>query len=191
MKSLSETKLTDLLPPNLAADEDILAKAEAFDAQFGQLVESIEQPAIYMRIDQLTSLQLDHLAVQYDVTPWRESWSISMKRSVIRATYMTLCKRGTVEAVKTAVEALGSAVQIIEWWQMEPKGTPHTFKVVTNLGSFDGVVSSDLQNDVMALIDNAKPVRAHYTLELRESLEGIVGTAGLVESSVVARISDC
>ena len=191
MKSLSETKLTDLLPPNLAADEDILSKAEAFDDQFGQLVESIEQPAIYMRIDQLTSLQLDHLAVQYDVTPWRESWSISMKRSVIRATYMTLCKRGTVEAVKTAVEALGSAVQIVEWWQMEPKGAPHTFKVVTNLSSFDGVVSSDLQNDVMALIDNAKPVRSHYTLELREGLEGGVGTTGLMESSVVARISDC
>ena len=191
MKSLSETKLTDLLPPNLAADEDILAKAEAFDAQFGQLVQSIEQPAIYMRIDQMTSLQLDHLAVQYDVSPWRESWSVAMKRSVIRATYMTLCKRGTVEAVKTAVESLGSAVEIVEWWQMEPKGTPHTFKVVTNLGSFDGVVSSDLQNDVMALIDNAKPVRSHYTLELREGLEGGVGTTGLIESYVVARISDC
>ena len=155
MKSLSETKLTDLLPSNLAADEDIQAMAEAFDGQFGQLVESIEQPAIYMRIDQLTSLQLDHLAIQYDVTPWRESWSASMKRSVIQATYMTLCKRGTVEAVKTAVEALGSAVQIVEWWQTELKGAPHTFKVVTNLESFDGVVSSDLQNDVMALIDNA------------------------------------
>ena len=191
MKSLSDTKLTDLLPPNLAADEDILAMAAAFDAQFSQLVGSIEQPAIYMRIDQLTSLQLDHLAVQYDVSPWRESWPVAMKRSVIRATYMTLCRRGTVEAVKTAVEALGSAVQIVEWWQEQPKGTPHTFKVVANLGAFEGVLSSDLQNDVMALIDNAKPVRAHYTLELRESLEGGVGTVGLVESSVVARISDC
>ena len=191
MKSLSDTKLTDLLPPNLAADEDILAMATAFDAQFSQLVGSIEQPAIYMRIDQLTSLQLDHLAVQYDVSPWRESWPEAMKRSVIRATYMTLCKRGTVEAVKTAVEALGSAVQIVEWWQEQPKGRPHTFKVVANLGAFEGVLSSDLQNDVMALIDNAKPVRAHYTLELRESLEGGVGTIGLVESSVVARISDC
>ena len=191
MKSLSDTKLTDLLPPNLAADEDIRAKAEAFDDQFSQLVGSIEQPAIYMRIDQMTSLQLDHLAVQYDVSPWREFWPVTIKRNVIKATYMTLAKRGTVEAVKTAVSALGSAVQVIEWWQMEPKGIPHTFKVVANLGSFDGVLSSDLQNDVMSLIDNAKPVRSHYTLELRESLEGGVGTVGLVESSVVARISDC
>ena len=190
MKSLSDTKLTDILPPNLAADNDIRAKAVAFDAQFGRLVGSIEQPAIYMRIDELSSLQLDHLAVQYDVSPWRESWPVTMKRNVIRATYMTLCKRGTVESVKIAVEALGSAVQIVEWWQMEPKGAPHTFKVVANLGSFDGVLSSDLQNDVMALIDNAKPVRAHYTLELREALEGGVGTTGLMESSVVARISD-
>ena len=97
MKSLSDTKLTDILPPNLAADGDIRAKAVAFDAQFGRLVGSIEQPAIYMRIDELSSLQLDHLAVQYDVSPWRESWPVTMKRNVIRATYMTLCKRGTVE----------------------------------------------------------------------------------------------
>lgn len=191
MKSLSNTKLTDILPHNLLEDENILAMAAAFDHQFAQIVESIEQPAIYMRIDQLTSLQLDHLAVQYDVSPWRESWPVAMKRNVIKATYMTLCKRGTVQAVKTAVEALGSAVQIVEWWQTEPKGPPHTFKVIANLGVFDGVLSSDLQNDVMALIDNAKPVRSHYTLELRESLEGGVGTVGLLDNSVVARISDC
>lgn len=190
MKSLSDTKLSDILPPNLAADENIRAMAEAFDVQFSQLAEAIEQPAIYARIDLLTSVQLDHLAVQYDVTPWRESWPVTMKRNVIRATYMSLCKRGTVEAVKTAVSALGSAVHIVEWWQMEPKGRPHTFTVVANLGSYDGVLSSDLQNDVMALIDNAKPVRSHYTLELRESLDGGVGTVGLMENSVVARVSD-
>lgn len=190
MKSLAETKLADILPPNLYADENVAAIASVFDTQDNHLVGNLEKPAIYSRIDELTGAQLDHLAVQYDVTPWRESWTVSMKRSVIKATYMNLCKRGTVEAVKAAVSALGSAVQIVEWWQMEPKGRPHTFTVIANLGSYEGVLSSDLQNDVMALIDNAKPVRSHYMLELRESLDGGVGTVGLLESSAVARISD-
>ena len=190
MKSLSETKLTDILPPNLAADEGIAALAAVFDSQYRYLVENVEQPAIYARIDSLSGAQLDHLAVQYDVTPWRESWPDIMKRSVIKATYMTLCKRGTVEAVKTAVSALGSAVNIVEWWQTEPKGVPHTFAVVATLGAYDGVLSSDLQNDLISLIDNAKPVRSHYTLELRDTLDGSVGTVGLLEEAVVARISD-
>lgn len=190
MKSLAETKLTDTLPPNLAKDEGVVALAAVFDALFQQLVENIEQPAIYARMDSLTSAQLDHLAVQYDVEPWRESWPAAMKRSVIKATYMNLSKRGTVAAVKAAVSALGSAVKITEWWQMEPKGVPHTFVVEANLGSFEGVLSSDLQNDLIALIDNAKPVRSQYTLKLRDSIEGGVGTVGLMENAVVARISD-
>lgn len=190
MKSLSETKLTDILPPNLAADKGIAAFAAVFDSQFRYLVENIEQPAIYACIDSLSGGLLDHLAVQYDVEPWREAWPVEMKRNVIRATYMTLCKRGTVEAVKAAVSALGSAVQIVEWWQTEPKGVPHTFKVVATLGAYDGVLSSDLQNDLIALIDNAKPVRSHYTLELRDTLDGGVGTVGVMEEAVVARISD-
>lgn len=190
MKHLAETKLSDLMPPNLSSDENVSAIASAVDSLLAHIAENFEQPAIYARIDKLTGAQLDHLAIQYDVTPWRETWPVAMKRSVIKATYMNLCKRGTVEAVKAAVSALGSAVNIIEWWQMEPKGVPHTFVVAANLGQYEGVLSSDLQNDLIALIDNAKPVRSHYTLELRETLDGGVGTVGLFESSAVARISD-
>lgn len=190
MKHLIDTKLSDLMPSNLLKDRNVVASASAIDEQLKLVGGNIEQPAIYSRIEQLTGPQLDHLAMQYDVEPWREYWTVAMKRSVIKAVYTNLSKRGTLAAVKDAIAALGSAAQIVEWWEMEPKGKPHTFTVVAHLGSYEGVLEDDLQNDLIALIDNAKPVRSHYTLELRDTLDGGVGTVGLVEHAVVARISD-
>lgn len=190
MKSLADTKLIDILPTNLAEDAGVSAAVSATDDQLATLAANAEQPAIYMRFDALTSAQLDHMAAQYDVSPWRDSWPVALKRSTIKSVYNNLRKRGTVWAVKDAVASLGSAATVVEWWQMVPKGRPHTFNIEVNLSGIVGTLTDDAQEDLIAAIESAKPKRSHYELIIRDAMASTVSVCGFLRQSTYVRLSD-
>ena len=149
---------------------------------------AVDLPSIYVSIDKLTSTQLDHVAYGWDASVWRDSWPVALKRSVLKNVVREKRKKGTLRAVKDAVSSIGSAATIKEWWQQEPKGTPHTFEIQATLGNIDGTLDAEMQEDLFALIDDAKPVRSHYTFVLVRQLQGGMGVDGYLRPVAYSRI---
>ncbi|EKB32189.1 phage tail protein I [Sutterella wadsworthensis 2_1_59BFAA] len=187
-KELSDVRLSDLLPDSIAQDDNVRHSAEALDKQLLDMTSAVDLPSIYVSIDKLTSTQLDHVAYGWDASVWRDSWPVSMKRSVLKNVVREKRKKGTLRAVKDAVASIGSAATIKEWWQQEPKGTPHTFEIQATLGNIEGTLDSEMQEDLFALIDDAKPVRSHYTFVLVRQLQGGMGVDGYLRPVAYSRI---
>ena len=187
-KELKDVRLSDLLPDSIAHDPAVKHSAVSIDAQLLDMSVAVDLPSIYVSIDKLTSRQLDHVAYGWEASVWRDSWPISLKRSVLKNVICEKRKRGTLRAVKDAVSSIGSAATIEEWWQQEPKGTPHTFTIYATLAKIDGTLDTEMQEDLFGLIDDAKPVRSHYDFVLIRRLDGQIGIAGALRPVTYARI---
>lgn len=169
MKTLDDIVLRDILPDSIKNDPAVKNSAEAIDPELKKIAAATNLAAVFASIDKLTSLQLDHLAAGFDVTTWRDTWSIDVKRRVAKVLATQKNRTGTLSAVKEVLSSLGASVRITEWWQETPKGTPHTFKVVASLQSLPGVLDIQAQEDFFALLDDAKPARSHYTFTLAQN----------------------
>ena len=134
---------------------------------YGNLVKTL----IYKYLDHLTGEHLDHLATIWDASVWRQNWPLEIKRNVIKTIISDKRIKGTLAAVKSAIQTIGNVSEIKEWFEMEPPGEPHTFRVTANISKFAGVLDSDLQKDLRALIDDAKPARSHYDFILSTYLQ--------------------
>lgn len=188
MTKIKDVKLSQLIPENLVKDSNVKASADALDLPLQEVSKKVDIPSIYLRLDELTSEQLDHMAAAWDASVWRQSWPINIKRSVLNNVILEKKKRGTLGAVKKAIETIGSYTSITEWWQETPKGTPHTFKVIASLNNYEGVLESDLQEDLFELINDAKPVRSHYEFILQKRFSGEIGAIGLYRKLAYARV---
>lgn len=188
MTEIKDVKLSQLIPENLVKDSNVKACAVALDPSLHDVSNKIDIPSIYIRIDTLTSEQLDHMAAAWDASVWRQSWPIEIKRNVLNNVILEKRKRGTLGAVKKAIETIASFTSLTEWWQETPKGTPHTFKVIASLNNYEGVLESDLQEDLFGLIDDAKPVRSHYEFILQKRYTGEIGALGLYRKLAYARV---
>ena len=178
MTEINDVKLSQLIPENLNRDVNVKACADALDPQLQEIALNVDAPSIYMHLDSLTSEQLDHMATQWDASVWRQSWPIEIKRNVINNVIRDKRKKGTLLAVKNAIESIGIIISITEWWQETPKATPHTFKVVASLSDFDGLLEAELQEDAIQLINDAKPVRSHYDFIIETRHSGKIGIIG-------------
>ena len=187
-KELVESGLLDVVPDSISKDPDVSSAAKALDVPLLEMTNVIDLPSIYVSIDKLTSDQLDHLAYSWDASVWRDSWPIELKRSIVKQVVQEKRKKGTRKAVEETVEALGSAATIKEWWQQEPKGTPHTFTIFASLGKLDGTLESEMQEDLIALINDAKPVRSHFDFVVVKNLLGRIGWHGSLRPVTYARI---
>lgn len=188
MKTLNDVRLSDILPDSIAKDAQVSAAATAIDPYLAAVASGREIPAIYASLSRLTGRQLDHIATQWDVRVWRESWTDDLKRSVLSTAIIDKRKKGTVAAVKGALESISSIATIEEWWQKTPKGTPHTFTVYATVSEFEGTLDSELQEDILALIDDNKPLRSHYDFVLQTTGRGEIGLVGVVRPLVFAKL---
>ena len=188
MKTLNDVRLSDILPDSIAKDAQVSAAATAIDPYLAAVASGREIPAIYASLSRLTGRPLDHIATQWDVSVWRESWPEDLKRSVLSTAIIDKRKKGTVSAVKGALESISSIATIVEWWQKNPKGTPHTFTVYATVSEFEGTLDSELQEDILALIDDNKPLRSHYDFVLQTTGRGEIGLVGVVRPLVFAKL---
>jgi phage tail P2-like protein len=190
MKTLNDISLSDLLPESLQSEKKVSRCVEAIDPELRAVADNRHLPAVYAAIDTLNSVQLDHVAAQFDVSVWRDSWPVALKRSVAKTLASQKARMGTLSAIKSVLASLGAAVSIVEWWQTTPKGEPHTFTITASLGDIDGVLDAQQQEDFMALLDEAKPVRSHYELILAQSASGTVGLPTVARTLVLIECSN-
>lgn len=104
---------------------------------------------------------LYQLAWAWSVDRWDEEWPEAVKRSVIRSSFFIHSRKGTIGALRRVVEPFGYLIEVIEWWQTEPRGVPGTFAL--KVGVAEEGISEETYEELSWLIDDARPVSRHMT----------------------------
>ncbi len=77
---------------------------------------------------------LPYLAWAFSVDRWDRNWPEETKRQVIRDAWLIHRHKGTISALRRAIEPLGYLIRVSEWWEFG--GEPGTFKtVITDTGA--------------------------------------------------------
>ena len=117
---------------------------------------------------------LPWLAWALSVDVWVPTWPEATKRAVVRNAVSTSRRKGTRQAVSDALSAIGAGVEMKEWWQKSPAGTPHTFTI--------SIVAQDTSVEAQAImvqeINRTKPLRSQYDI--------VFGTAGTAPFNIVS-----
>lgn len=104
---------------------------------------------------------LPYLAWAFSVDRWNSNWTEAAKRAAIRAAYVIHSRKGTIGALRRVVEPLGYLIEVLEWWQTVPVGTPGTFAL--KVGVLDTGITEEMYQELTWLIDDAKPLTRHLT----------------------------
>jgi phage tail P2-like protein len=160
-----------LLPPNATPLEKSL---EAATARLGEVpvpVDTLFDPWA------CPASHLPWLAYHLSVDHWNTAWPETTKRRVTAAAIAVHRRKGTVGAVRRALEALGAPPDPVEWWQMTPEGTPHTFEVTLWVHDRDAATEfgQALFDDAVAVINAAKPERSHFTFRAGAAMDASIG----------------
>lgn len=169
-----------LLPPNSTPLERTLERATA-PALDPEVIRTLWNPAT------CPAHLLPWLAWALSVDEWDDSWDEATQRRVIAASIVIHRRKGTVGAVRAALASLGHASTLIEWWQLQPRGVPHTFIAevqIDNRGMDDALLAA-----LERQINRAKPERSHHMLRLiaRSTAQLHVGCAVLSGETVEIR----
>ena len=87
---------------------------------------------------------------------------------MIAASFYVHQHKGTIGALRRAVEPLGFLIRVTEWWQLEPEGVPGTFAL--EVGVRDYGITEQMHYELERLIDDAKPC-SRYLIGLAVSLQ--------------------
>lgn len=156
-----------LLPPplrrdlNMRALETVIARLSTFDLT----------PLVVYDIDNAPVSLLPYLAEQFDVlgdAGWDLAKTDDERRALVKEAIWLHKIKGTPYAVRRALDILGVVATIVEWWQREPKGTPHTFSISISLKeqTSDAVIDAERVAQIQRAVSFWKPVRSHFSMSI-------------------------
>jgi phage tail P2-like protein len=155
--------MNSLLPPNASPQERAIEQSAerlgAVDVPVGKLWDPKSCPV---------SL-LPWLAWALSVDEWRSDWPESTKRAVVAASLGVHAHKGTVWALRRALEAAGyPQARIAEWF--ETAGAPYTGTVHIDLA--EEVVGGGVWARLIRLVERYKNARSHIGLRLSRTISG-------------------
>ena len=119
--------MSDLLPPNATAQERALANTIARISNVPLAARKMWNP------DTIPANLLPWMAWAFSVDDWNNNWTEQEKRNVIKNSLFVHKHKGTLAAIKRAVEPLGYIIRIVEWWEDTPQADPYTFRLEVGL----------------------------------------------------------
>lgn len=172
-----------LLPPNATSAERSIEGATARLADVPVNFRQLWDP------DTCPAGLLPWLAWGLSIDTWNPAWPENVKRAQIRASMGVHRRKGTVQAVEDTVAAFGAGLVIREWWQLTPKGTPHTFEITLTVADLEGAPPpADYIDDIIAQIGRVKPARSHFEFTQGLQSTGGVGVVAAARVGVFARL---
>lgn len=145
--------MSNLLPPNASIVEENLDEALS-------RIENVPTPArTTINPDTAPAQILPWMAWAQSVDNWEVDWTEPQKRAVIKAAYAVHRQKGTVFALRTALEALGYDLIVQEWYQQIPQGDPYTFDVILTIEGEQ--IDSATFNKLLSVIEANKNLRSH------------------------------
>ncbi|MGC5887864.1 phage tail protein I [Ralstonia pseudosolanacearum] len=166
-----------LLPPNATPLERRAAQAGARIERVPVPLRDLWNPAT------CPAELLPFLAWSFSVDRWNPAWPLATKRAVTAASYFVHRKKGTIGALRRAVEPLGYLIRVIEWWQTNPPGPRGSFRL--DVGVLQTGIDEAMYAELERLIDDAKPC-SRPMLGLQISLE----VRGTQATSAAAYLGD-
>lgn len=169
--------MSDLLPPNAGQLLRHAAAACAEAADIPVPIRSLWDP------DACPVALLPYLAWARSVDRWDPAWPESTKRRVIKAAWRIHKRKGTIGAIRRAVEPLGYLIEVREWWEQTPPAERGTFKL--RVGVLETGITEAMYPELVRIIDDTKPLTRHMT-----GLEISLESRGQVYVGAVAYLGD-
>jgi len=152
-----EITAKSLLPPNTSDAEHALEDSLRMDVDLSA-VGTLWDPAT------CPAGVLPFLAWGLAISRWDAAWSEAEKRAAIADAIPFHKRKGTRAIVIEVLERFNPLLEVVEWWEMNPKATPHTFEVraPANLipASF---LNAETVDAIIRDVAGVKPVRSHFT----------------------------
>jgi phage tail P2-like protein len=154
-----------LLPPSATEQERAISLATA---RLGDVPTGARQA---WNPDTCPVELLPWLAWAFSVDEWDPNWTEAEKRGVINNSFFVHRHKGTIGAIRRALEPLGYLIDVVEWWETTPKGEPYTFSIVMGTGSKP--VTPDLYDKVERIVLTYKNLRSHLrNLTVKTEIRG-------------------
>lgn len=175
--------MSSLLPRNSTPAE------RAIEAALARISDVATPQRTLWNPDTCPAALLPWLAWALSVDAWKSYWPEHIKRARIRSALDTQRRKGTADSVRTVVASFGGAVQLREWWQMDPPGAPHTFEMVLTLsGNGGNIATAQFVDDVIGEVSRTKPVRSHFAFTQGLQAFGGVGIGAAGRAAVYRRL---
>ena len=129
MTELKDSRFTELLPSDLKNDTETQAFAYAVSRQVHQIIRFADAACIYIAIDSVPEPVLDLLAVELRTSVYKQTYSVAIKRALVKESLIFYDQMGTPAAVNRIIEAVFGVGYIKEWWECGLQ--PHHFKAYT------------------------------------------------------------
>ena len=166
--------MPSLLPPNATRLE---RNVEALTERLEALPPDFES---IWNADTCAVTLLPWLAWAFSVDEWDAQWSETQKRKAIKDSIFIHKHKGTRAALERALSSLEINPTIVEWFEQHPPSNPYTF-LVTGFGSLSDLSANEAEN-IHRIINAAKNLRSHYTLDIPIRVDGSVFVCGVVMS---------
>ena len=149
---MPDEEIKSLLPPNATSLLKDLEKVVAKSLDLATLNRFVNNP------NEAPENILPWLAWAVSADDWSDSWSEEIRRNVIKASIEVHKKKGTIGALKKALEAFNyTNVKVEEWFDYG--ADPYFFRVFFDVVTpgFDVSILPEVQK----VIDNTKNARSH------------------------------
>ena len=147
--------MDNLLPPNATPLERNLATV---NAAIGSLPVPLRD---LTNADTCPADVLPWLAAYLSVDAWDVNWTEEQSRAAIRASFDVHRRKGTIGAVRRALNAMGIGAQLQEWFNQIPAGAPYTFRLLITADQVGYDATSFAR--IREVAGNAKNLRSHLS----------------------------
>lgn len=154
MTELRNSKLKDLMPPNLQPDAGVQSICYALDRAFWRFVDCMGRLVVLSNLENQPEEIYDALALDLKVIGYRRTMPISQKKSMIMDARISQMDRGTAGRVEKLMREVFGDAELEEWFQYD--GNPYLFRIVS---SNPGLQDSDAEY-FRSVLNQVKNVRS-------------------------------
>jgi phage tail P2-like protein len=174
--------MTSLLPPSATALTKAIATVNASMFNIPMLHRAFLSP------DECPAHLLAWLAWERSVDIYKESWTDAQKREAIRNSPAIHRRKGTVAAIRAAINSVGgTGVRLTEWFDQTPPGTPGTFTVTVEPAA-GATNTKTFQTDLIAAITAANRISGHFTLNAAASGSTSLAATGTARAATLINL---
>lgn len=177
---MSDAWTDPLLPPAQTQLEAALGRSMPPEGLTPEVIATLWNPAT------CPAPLLPWLAWALSVDEWDAEWSEEVQRAVCAASFTIHRRKGTVGAVRRVLQAINADVTLVEGWQEQPRGAPHSFRVDVEIED-RGLTMATLAS-IERQIAAVKPERSHFTTRLIGRTRATIYMGAAVVSGEVTEI---
>jgi phage tail P2-like protein len=132
---------------------------------------------------------LPFLAWGLAISLWDPEWTVAEKRAAIADAIKFHRRKGTRGIVREVLDRFNPLLQIVEWWEMSPRGIPHTFEVRAPAADIPAsFLTAETAAAIIRDVAGVKPARSHFTFVQSLEAEAHVWLAGGASLATFSRV---